>query len=310
MAKSTSSMTRPTLSICFNENNHPGDCLRLLAGPWRLASGAREIAAHGPLRIDCSTRPCASLLTPRFILSSLTRSAIVPAAGSKSILVIGEHDCLGKLARSLFLHEGFEVRFRQNFAAGLKFCINSPPWAVILTFRPSGQSILGVFRDLRQLCPAMPVLVLDATRKPSSISFWLELGADDCITFPCDPRELLARVRAKTRHFPASPPALVVENVYVNFRSMRATKNGQEVHVTPQQFEILRTLVAHCACPVSRGFLRSTACEGHGTRTRSLDMQIRVLRRLLEPEPNNPRHLLTVRGVGYKFVQRGEQRSS
>ncbi len=135
----------------------------------------------------------------------------------------------------------------------------------------------------------------------------LDLGADDYITKPFSVRELLARIRAVLRRAQvqsALPAELRFGNVTVDFRRYEARKNGQPVELTRKEFGLLRVLAARSGEPVTRNDLLNEVWGYDATpTTRTVDNHVASLRAKLEDNPADPRHLFTVHGVGYKWVQ-------
>src|SRR5262249_47371870 len=134
----------------------------------------------------------------------------------------------------------------------------------------------------------------------------LDLGADDYVTKPCSIRELLARVRAQLRRAGASdsmPAELRFGDVTVDFRRYEAAKNGEPIPLTRKEFSVLRMLAAKSGEVVRRDDIVSEVWGyDASTSTRTVDNHVLTLRSKLEKNPAEPRHLLTVHGVGYKLV--------
>jgi DNA-binding response OmpR family regulator len=166
------------------------------------------------------------------------------------------------------------------------------------------------------LAPNVPVIVVSANSEIEQKVLLLELGADDYVTKPFSPKELLARVRRAMRR---KVHALAVEtrngkwhetlsfgNVYVDFSTMEVTRDGKPVQITAQEFRVLKFLARFPGHVISRDNLLD---ELRGYRedsfTRAVDNHILRLRQKLEPDPSTPRYLLTIHGAGYKFVPDG-----
>jgi DNA-binding response OmpR family regulator len=155
----------------------------------------------------------------------------------------------------------------------------------------------------------MPILMLTARGQEVDRVMGLDLGADDYITKPFSIPELLARVRAHLRRANAGsglPERTSFGDVTVEFESYEAKKGPAEVHLSPKEFGVLRLLVAREGDVVSRtDLLHEVWGYDRFPTTRTVDNHLASLRSKLEDDPANPRHLLTIHGVGYKFV--GEQ---
>ena len=159
----------------------------------------------------------------------------------------------------------------------------------------------------------MPILMLTARAQEVDRVMGLDLGADDYVTKPFSIPEFLARVRALLRRANASshlPERVVFGDVRVEFERYEATKSGEAVRLSPKEFGVLRLLVAREGDVVSRtDLLHEVWGYDRFPTTRTVDNHMASLRSKLEEDPANPEHLLTVHGVGYKFVG-GEGESS
>jgi len=161
-------------------------------------------------------------------------------------------------------------------------------------------------REIKESSPDMPVIVLSAAADVADKVLLLELGADDYVTKPFSPRELLARVNVALRHNrrTAAPEVLSFGDVVVDFTSMQVTRAGSIISCTPQEFKILKFFAANLERVVSREQLLNEVWgyEVYPT-TRTVDNHIMRLRQKVEKNPASPVHFRTVHGVGYKFVK-------
>jgi len=163
-------------------------------------------------------------------------------------------------------------------------------------------------RKLREKGLTTPILMLTARGEEADRVLGLDIGADDYVTKPFSIRELLARIRALLRraHAPESalPDELRFANVVVDFRRYKASKDDTEVELTRKEFGVLRLLAARAGEVVTRDELLSEVWgfENYPS-TRTVDNHIAGLRAKLEANPAEPRHVLTVHRVGYKFVK-------
>jgi DNA-binding response OmpR family regulator len=180
---------------------------------------------------------------------------------------------------------------------------------LILDLMMPGMDGLEVCKALRARGSASPILMLTAKSTELDRVLGLELGADDYLTKPFSPRELVARVRAVLRRVDtAAAPAGAREliragDVTLDVPRMRVDAGGRPVELTPTEFQLLATLAAQ----PGRIFTRSQLLDAvHGVAfesyERAIDTHIKNIRRKLEPEPRSPRYLLTVYGVGYRFA--------
>ena len=153
----------------------------------------------------------------------------------------------------------------------------------------------------------MPILVLSAASDVLDKVLLLELGADDYVTKPFSPRELLARVRARVRRLNQASDKIEVfsfDDVEVNFARMELRRAGQRVSLTPQEFKILRFFLSHQERVISRTELLSEVWRyGNYPTTRAVDTHILRLRQKLEKDPTHPVHFRTVHCTSYEFVR-------
>jgi two-component system alkaline phosphatase synthesis response regulator PhoP len=224
----------------------------------------------------------------------------------KRILVVeDDQDLLLGLKDNLEL-EGYEVATAADGDAGLARALQWRPDGIILDLMLPGRSGFDVCRALRQRGLDAPVLMLSARGHDTDKLRGLELGADDYVTKPFSIVELLARIRALLRR--ASGPTARLETyrfgtVELNFRLLRARKGESTVPLSALEFEVLRYLVERRGETVSREQLLQDVW-GYQARpvTRSVDNVIARLRHKLESQPEEPQHIVTVHGVGYRFV--------
>lgn len=182
---------------------------------------------------------------------------------------------------------------------------------IILDLMLPGMSGLDLCRGLRKRGIFTPVLMLTARSQPKEKVEGLHLGADDYVTKPFNLEELLARVETLLRRAKWQQPATVSEGAVLTFGEARvdfdrfeATLDGQEIKLTPIEFQILRTFQEHEGKVLSREQLLEGAWGFTGpASTRTVDNFIMRLRRAFEADPSQPRHFLSVRGAGYKFVR-------
>jgi DNA-binding response OmpR family regulator len=206
--------------------------------------------------------------------------------------------------------DGYDVLPARTGDEGLRLILEEDPDLVILDIMLPALSGFDVCRRARKQGKLMPILMLTARGQEVDRVMGLDLGADDYITKPFSIPELLARVRAHLRRANAgTPPPERVSfgDVMVEFESYEARKGGQDVHLSPKEFGVLRLLVAREGEVVSRtDLLHDVWGYDRFPTTRTVDNHMASLRSKLEEDPGEPRHLLTVHGVGYKFVAEPE----
>ena len=223
----------------------------------------------------------------------------------EKILVIEDDRATRKALQQLFEPEGYSVDAAQNGAEGLAMFRASRPSFVILDLAMPQMNGRDVCRQLRKESEDVPVLVLTGSSDEVSRVTLLEMGADDYVTKPFSPRELLARVRAVLRRTrrTAEVEQLYFDDVSVDFAKMEAFRSSRLVSLTPQEFKLLKYFAQHPQRVLSRDQLLSDVW-GYNSypSTRTVDSHILTLRQKLERDPANPSHFVTVHHAGYKFV--------
>jgi DNA-binding response OmpR family regulator len=186
---------------------------------------------------------------------------------------------------------------------------NRDPHLILLDIRLPDISGFDVCRQVRVEGYRQPILMLTAHDEELDKVLGLELGADDYVVKPYSLRELISRIRALLRRAYGELATVSVGDrvrfgrVELDLEQLRVTRQGQPVELTPTEFRLLRYLVAHPNRPFSRDALIE-AVWGYDSdigSDRTVDVHIRHLREKLEDDPGNPRWLVTVRGIGYKF---------
>jgi DNA-binding response OmpR family regulator len=207
--------------------------------------------------------------------------------------------------RRQFTAEGYDVHVEGEGPAGLAACKNLRPAAVVLDLMLPGLSGRIVCKEIKAWSSDTPVLVLSAVTEVADKVLLLETGADDYVTKPFSPRELLARVQAAIRRTQKKVEGLPLGfgDVSVDFAKMETYKAGTLIPLTAHEFKLLRFFLDNPGRAVAREELLNDVwgLSFHLT-TRTVDNQILKLRQKLEADPANPVHFRTVHGVGYKFV--------
>jgi DNA-binding response OmpR family regulator len=222
------------------------------------------------------------------------------------ILVIEDDPRIQRALRRQFLAEDYEVHIEGEGPAGLTACKNMRPAAVVLDLMLPGMSGRNVCREIKAWSTDTPVIVLSAITEVADKVLLLETGADDYMTKPFSPRELLARVQAAIRRTQKKVAGLPLGfgDVSVDFLKMEIHKAGVLVPLTAHEFKLLRFFLDNPGRAIAREELLNDVwgLSFHLT-TRTVDNQILKLRQKLENDPANPVHFRTVHGTGYKFVQ-------
>lgn len=224
------------------------------------------------------------------------------------ILIVEDDQRVQKALRRLFEPEGYAVEVVGDGASGLKTALEMPPSAVILDLRLPLMSGRDVCREIKRTASHVPVIVVSAVSDTVDKVALLEMGADDYVTKPFSPRELLARVQSAIRRS-SRPPATAAGDTYkfddviIDFIRMQLTRGGELIPLTAQEFKLLRFLSQNPERVIERDELLN-AVWGYDSypNTRTVDNHIVKLRQKLERDPSNPVHFRTVHGVGYKFV--------
>ena len=232
-----------------------------------------------------------------------------PDAGATTmerILVVEDDRAVQRALRRLFETEGFAVEISSDGKSALEAFRTTAPAAIVLDLRLPAMSGRDVCREIKQQSPSLPIIVLSATSDVSDKVLLLELGADDYVTKPFSPRELLARVRAALRRNLRTGTGEVVafDGISVDFTKMEVIREGEPVGLTAQEFKTLKFLVQNAERVISRDELLNEVWGYHNyPSTRTVDNHILKLRQKLEKDPANPVHFRTVHGMGYKFVR-------
>jgi len=210
------------------------------------------------------------------------------------------------LARDYLEHAGFSVRIAHDGRSALAAARGERPDLIVLDLGLPEIDGLDVARTLRGES-SVPIVMLTGRSDESDKLVGLEIGADDYVTKPFSPKELVARVRAvlrRTERPQQSTDVVRAGDVVLDLPRMRVTVDGRVVELTPTEFELLATL----AREPGRVFTRAQLLDAvHGVAfesyERAIDAHIKNIRRKLEPEPATPRYVLTVYGVGYRFAE-------
>ena len=223
----------------------------------------------------------------------------------KKILIVEDDPAVQRALKRLFEAEEFAVEIQSDGKSGLEAFRSAAPSAVILDLRLPEMSGSDVCREIKKKAPSLPVIVLSAKADVTDKVLLLELGADDYVTKPFSPRELLARVQAALRRVNRSEVGDVFTfgNVSVDFSKMEILRSGQPVSMTAHEFKLLKFLAQNSGRVIPRSeLLNEVWGYQHYPSTRTVDNHIWKLRLKLEDEPDNPVHFLTVHGAGYKFL--------
>jgi len=224
----------------------------------------------------------------------------------KTVLVVDDEPQIVTVVRDYLEHGGFKVLTAADGPTALRTAASQHPDLVVLDLGLPGIDGLDVTRSLRRN-GTVPIIMLTARTEESDKLVGLELGADDYVTKPFSPKELVARVRSVLRRSEASQsPSDILrvgDDVELNVPSMEVRIDGRRIDLTPTEFQLLATMARQPGRVFSRaqllGAVRGVAFESY---ERAIDAHIKNLRRKIEADPRNPRYLQTVFGVGYRFA--------
>jgi DNA-binding response OmpR family regulator len=227
----------------------------------------------------------------------------------KKILVIDDEPKIVQLVRDYLERAGFHVLTAHNGKTALALAHSERPDMIILDLGLPEMDGLDVTRTLRK-DSNVPIIMLTARSEETDKLIGLELGADDYMTKPFSPKELVARIRVVFRRMEnyadASTETIRAADMTLDLPRMRVMAADREVEaLTPTEFELLAAMARHPGRVFTRAQLLNTV---HGVAfesyERAIDAHIKNIRRKIEPKPGEPRYVLTVYGVGYKFADK------
>jgi DNA-binding response OmpR family regulator len=236
------------------------------------------------------------------------------------ILVVEDSRALQKALERLFRADSLDIELAPDGLVGLEAFRRALPAAVVLDLKLPGKSGRELCREFKAMAPQVPIVVLTADSDVDDKVLLLELGADDYVTKPFSPKELLARVRRAIRREqeqqrinlnavaarPMRHETLDFSDVHVNFTTMEAFKDGVAVSMTAQEFKLLRYFAQSPGKVISRDeLLNEVWGYSNYPSTRTVDNHVLRLRQKLESDAAFPNYFLTVHGSGYKFVPQG-----
>jgi two-component system alkaline phosphatase synthesis response regulator PhoP len=226
---------------------------------------------------------------------------------NERILLVEDEPGLRLTLSDRLRNEGYVVETAADGDEGFDRATEGNFGLVILDIMLPRKSGFDVCRDLRQRGLTMPILMLTARGQTVDKVLGLKLGADDYLTKPFDMMELMARVEALLRRVSATgaqtPAVYRFDSIQVDFRKTEVLRDGQPVSLSAKEFHLLKYFIAHREETLSRAELLSDVWGYDAeTTTRTVDVHVAWLRQKLEEDPRQPRLILTVYGLGYKFV--------
>jgi len=227
----------------------------------------------------------------------------------QTILVVDDEPQIVELVQDYLRQAGYRVLTAHDGQTALTVARHERPDLIILDLMlPGGVGGLDVCRRLRQdlLLGDMPIIMLTARTEEADRLIGLELGADDYVTKPFSPREVVARVRAVLRRAGGDmqPSGVIrVGELVIDLVGRSVTVGEGAVSLTPTEFDLLAVLARHPGRPFTRAQLLDLVYDvAYDGYDRAVDSHIKNLRRKIEPDPREPRYVLTVYGVGYKLA--------
>jgi DNA-binding response OmpR family regulator len=249
---------------------------------------------------------------PRWRLDSLkgeSMDTLQPRPGTtpgrvQTVLVIDDDENLRDTVALMLENEGFRVVVAAEGRSGFEQAFLLRPDLLLVDLRLPGMSGIEVCKQLRAALVTTPIIILSAVDDEIDKVLLLEIGADDYVVKPFGTRELVARIRAVLRRsITESKKVVHFGDVEVDLERRIVTRNGEEIKFTPAEYNLLTYFVHHPDRPLTRDMILNLVW-GYDfmPNTRTVDAHVLKLRQKLEVDPNVPRHILTVHGVGYRFL--------
>jgi DNA-binding response OmpR family regulator len=230
---------------------------------------------------------------------------------AKTILIVDDESTIREVVRRYLEHDGFSVREVADGQAALDSVEGQPPDLIVLDLMLPGLDGLAVMSRLRHSHPPIPIVMLTARGETSDRILGLDLGADDYVTKPFSPQELVSRVRAVLRRSGSDPPAdslpgqpIHIADLHLDPVARVLKVGGEPMTLTAREFDLLWFLASHPAQVFTRDQLldRVWGYDFYGDPS-TVTVHIRRLREKIEPDASQPRYLVTVWGVGYRFEE-------
>jgi two-component system phosphate regulon response regulator OmpR len=252
--------------------------------------------------------------------TNLTSNPTTTSTGGHQarILVVDDDLRLRDLLRRYLAEQGFNVVTAENAQAMNKLWIRERYDLLVLDLMLPGEDGLSICRRLRGAGDQTPIIMLTAKGEDVDRIVGLEMGADDYLPKPFNPRELVARINAVLRRkgpdeIPGAPSetpqTFQFGDFILDLGTRTLKKNGESISLTTGEFSVLKVFARHARQPLSREKLMELARgREYEVFDRSLDVQISRLRKLIEPDPSNPIYIQTVWGLGYVFIPEGQSR--
>jgi DNA-binding response OmpR family regulator len=228
--------------------------------------------------------------------------------GQRKVLVIDDEAMIRKTVRLACEKEGYSVQEAENGAEALAKLDSFRPDIILLDLMLPDISGFDVCRDIRRAGTKVPILILSAKTEEIDVVVGLEIGADDYISKPFRPRELLARIAAHLRKSRQeedreSDGRMVFRDLVIDANERRVYRNDEEIQLTHTEFDLLAFLASNAGKVLSREkILNSVWGYEYPIETRVIDVHVRNLRRKIEEDASHPLYILAVPGIGYRFT--------
>jgi two-component system, OmpR family, KDP operon response regulator KdpE len=222
---------------------------------------------------------------------------------SSSILVVDDEPQIRRVLRSTLSFRGYTISEVSSGEEAVELAAKIKPDLILLDLNLPGMSGIETCREIRRATDA-PIIMLTVRSAERDKVIALDAGADDYVTKPFGIEELLARIRASLRRHPSADALqpFFSKELSVDFESRRVTVAGEEIHLAPKEFEVLRHLIANLGKPVThRRLLQIVWGPEYGEETENLRVVINQLRKKIEKDPSQPKFILTEPWVGYRF---------
>jgi two-component system KDP operon response regulator KdpE len=220
-----------------------------------------------------------------------------------NILVVDDEPQIRRVLRSTLSSQGYVITDAKTGEEAVESVRKNKPDLVLLDVNMPGMGGIAACREIRQSSEA-PIIMLTVRNAERDKVAALDAGADDYVVKPFGIEELLARIRAALRRYAPGDalPPFVSKELTLNFESRQLTVRGEEVHLTPKEFDVLRHLIANQGKPLThRRILQSVWGPDYGEETENLRVVINQLRKKIETDPAHPKYIRTEPWVGYRF---------
>jgi DNA-binding response OmpR family regulator len=242
------------------------------------------------------------------MMETLTTNSVDTASkrATGRVLIVEDDEATAFALRDGFEYEGYTVLVATDGVSAVRMAADQHPTLILLDVMLPEMSGLDVCKQIRASDDDVPIIMLTARGQEVDKVLGLRLGADDYVTKPFSFMELMARVEAVLRRSSARSDAngaYEFGDVKLDFKMLEAWKGGQPLDLSPLEFKLMKFLIDHRQQVVTRDqMLRDVWNSQSALFTRTVDMHVAKLRKKIEDSPNHPRYIITIYGVGYKFL--------